>query len=134
MYLSLHLRWPSACPVRLPPSSFLTTQSELNADILISRFSSYCRNTIFLRSNNIHAFSISEPCILPVFCKAIQTPKTLIYNIYICFIVVYIYIYMYIKREYRQDIVQNFHFNPTPPTLLCHFTFNPQPSIPSPFL
>ena len=90
--------------------------------------------------NNIHAFTISEPCILPVFCKAIQAvrykPLKHLYiqltHLFDC----YIYTFIYILREYRQDIDQNFHlkWNPTA-TPLCHFIFlPPPPSIPGPFL
>ena len=56
-----------------------------------SRFSSYCRNSF--SPNNIHAITISEPCILPVFCNVIQEVG---YNLNIFLIVIFIHLYIYI--------------------------------------
>ena len=72
----------------------------------------------------IHAFTTSEPCILPIFCKAIQAPKTLIYtilSIYICLIVIYLYIYMYIFNvNIEKTLSKIFTLTQPHPTPLFH--------------
>ena len=80
--------------------------------------------------NNIHAFKISEPSILLVFCMAIQAvgyiPLIHFYIQLIHLLLLYLYIHF---NEYRQDIVKKFLFNPTQPPPSFVISNPPPPSL-----
>ena len=72
--------------------------------------------------NNIHAFTISEPCILPVFCKAIQAvrykPLKHLYiqltHLFDCYIYTFIYYYVNTDRTLTKIFTLN-ETQPLPP-------------------
>ena len=69
--LSIFLKiWTSIFPMKNSSLMHCDDASLISAKFN-HRLSSYCRNTFF-SPNNIDAFTIFEPCILLVFCKAVQ--------------------------------------------------------------